>query len=52
MIIIKSSDNDLSFITDSLHCKENMLENKGINLIKGADYEPGRICGTYNKGRR
>ena len=33
MIIIKGTENDLSFITNSLRCKENILENKGIKIL-------------------
>ena len=46
MIIIKGTENDLSFITNSLRCKENILENKGINIIK---YDTGRIYRTLQQ---
>lgn len=49
MIIIKSTDNDLSFITNSLKCKENLYENKGINIIKGAYYEQRGIYPTLQR---
>ena len=48
MIIIKGTENDLSFITNSLHCKENILENKGLQFIK---YDTGRIYRTLQQSK-
>lgn len=47
-MIIKK-DNDLSFITNSLGCKENLLESKGLQFIK---YDTGRIFRTLQQGDR
>ena len=52
MIIIKGTENDLSFITNSLRCKENLLESKGINIIKGVYNDTGRIFRTLQQGER
>lgn len=48
-MIIKEKDNDLSFITNSLHCKENIYENKSINILKGAYYEQRGIYPTLQR---
>ena len=51
MIIIKGTENDLSFIANSLHCKEDIFESKGINIIKGVGYDTGRIYRTLQQGK-